>query len=197
MKSFWHCLLLTVSCLLLKSCVKEPIREDAPEQITKVILTFTPVDGGTPVVVSATDPDGEGVEDITADGTINLMPGKTYTLQLSLINELADVTSPQYDVTSEVEEEGHEHLFFFSFTNNLFSAPSGNGNIDNRGDEIDYKDSDGTNPIGLITQWKASSITGVGTFRIMLKHQPQLKSASSTSADGETDLDLTFEIEVM
>ena len=31
-----------------------------------------------------------------------------------------------------------------------------------------------------------------GTFRIVLKHQPDIKSATSTVNDGGTDVDLTF-----
>jgi hypothetical protein len=182
--------------LMMGACLDEPVREDAPELITKVTLTFTPVSGGNSIVVSASDLDGDGSQNIGPDGSIVLQQNEIYTLSISLFNELADPTSPQYDITSEVEEEGDEHLFFFSWTNNLFSAPSGDGNIDDRSHELDYQDSDGENPIGLITQWQVGSTTGTGTFRILLKHQPELKSTTSTSQDGETDLDLMFDLEV-
>jgi hypothetical protein len=182
--------------ILMGACLDEPVREDAPELITKVTLTFTPVVGGDAIVVSASDPDGDGIQSIAADGAIVLQPNQTYTLNISLFNELADPTSPQYNITTEVEEEGDEHLFFFAWTNNLFSAPSGDGNIDDRSHELDYQDTDGEYPIGLITQWHTISSTGTGKFTIVLKHQPELKSATSSSTDGETDLDLTFDLEV-
>jgi hypothetical protein len=182
--------------LMMGACLDEPVREDAPELITKVTLTFTPTGGGEAVVVSASDPDGDGIQSIAADGAIVLQQNQTYILNLSLFNELADPTSPQYNITAEVEEEGDEHLFFFAWTNNLFSAPSGDGNIDDRTHELDYQDTDGENPIGLITQWHTLSSVGNGKFTILLKHQPDSKSATSTSADGETDLDLTFDLEV-
>jgi hypothetical protein len=187
---------LILELIFLTGCVEDPIRESAPELITKAVLTFTP-DFGSPIVVSATDPDGEGVQDISADGTITLEQNKSYNLTIALFNELADPTSPEFNITNEVEEAGDEHIFFFAWTNNLFSTPQGNGNIDNRNDAIGYDDEDLTGlPIGLSTQWTAGSQMGSGTFRVLLKHQPGQKSAISGATDGETDLELTFDLEV-
>ena len=183
--------------ILFSACGDDPVKEPAPELITKATLTFTPTGGGTAIVATATDPDGEGVQNITTDGPIILQKNTAYTLTISLINELAGISSPEYDVTNEVEEEGAEHMFFFSWTNNLFATPSGNGNFDNRADEMGYEDSDDNGiPIGLTTSWTSGSSTGTGTFRVVLKHQPDLKSNTSTSADGETDLDITFDLEI-
>jgi hypothetical protein len=186
-----------VTLIVMQACVEEPIKEDVPELVTNLTLTFTPIGGGSVVVVSATDPDGEGVQDIAPERAIMLASGKSYTLSISLINELADPTSPEYDITNEVREEGDEHLFFFAWSNNLFSAPSGNGNFDSRADAIDYDDLDNAgNPIGLKTIWITSLNSGTGTFSVMLKHQPGIKSTTSTSTDGETDLDITFDLSI-
>jgi len=151
-----------VSIILLIGCKSnDPQKEDVPEMITKVTLTFAPTGGGSPVIVSATDPDGEGVQNIKMDGPINLPVGKTYTMQIDLINGLADPGSDDYRVTNEVEAKGDEHQFFFSWTNNAFSDPSGNGNIDNRSDPLNYtggsdsKDANGR-PLGLTTTWTTS-----------------------------------------
>lgn len=174
----------------------DPKKEDTPELITKATLTFTPSAGGAPVVVTATDPDGEGVQDITVDGPINLAAAKSYTLSIQLINELAAPTDAEYNITEEVEEEGDEHMFFFSWTNNVFNDPTGNGNIDNRNDDVNYDDEDANGlPLGLETFWTTGTASS-GKFRIMLKHQPELKTASSTSSTGETDLDIEFTINV-
>lgn len=195
-KHLFILLLLVNVVLFFSGCGEDPVKEDAPELITKAKLTFTPLAGGNAIEVSATDPDGEGVQDIKADGPILLTKDKFYSLNITLLNELAQPTSPEYDLTAEVEEEGEEHMFFFAWTSNLFSSPSGDGNIDNRNHEVNYQDSDGTNPIGLQTNWQTISTTGAGTFRILLKHQPDLKSTTSSSSDGETDLDLTFNLVV-
>ncbi len=175
----------------------DPKKENTPELITKVRLTFTPVAGGTPIIVTATDPDGEGVQDIAVDGPINLQVNKTYTLAIELINELADPSDPEYNITAEVEEEADEHIFFFAWTNNVFSNPAGNGNVDNRTDPVNYNDVDSKGlPLGLSTNWTTIGSSALGTFRIILKHQPGLKSATSSVSVGETDLDLTFDIHI-
>jgi len=173
----------------------DPVKEDVPELITKATLTFTPT-LGMPIVVSAIDPDGEGIQNIEADGPINLQANKSYTLTITLINELAEPSEPEYNVTEEVEEEADEHMFFFSWTNNTFIDPSGNGNIDNRADDVNYEDEDGNAlPLGLETFWTTAAIAS-GNFRVVLKHQPGLKSATADSNTGETDLDITFTLDV-
>lgn len=186
-----------VSLAVLGGCSDDddPAKEDVPELITKATLTFTPA-SGTPVVVTATDPDGDGIKEIAVDGAINLAAGTTYTLSIELINALAAPTDEEYDITKEVKEEGDEHQFYFAWTNNVFSDPAGNGNVDNRADKINYKDTDDNGlPIGLSTAWTAGEAS-TGTFQVLLKHQPDIKSATSTSNDGETDLTVTFDIAV-
>jgi hypothetical protein len=192
------CLLLVAGSLLfLSGCKKDdPKPENIPEAITKATLTFTPA-GGAPAIVIATDPDGDGPLPRTLSGPINLVKNVSYTLKITLINELAKPTDPEYDITAEVEEEADEHIFFFAWTNNTFSNPTGNGNVDNSSDAVNYVDRDTKGlPLGLETSWTTINATGTGTFRVILKHQPDLKSATSTSNDGESDLDLTFNLTV-
>jgi hypothetical protein len=179
----------------------DPVKEDTPELITKATLTFTPDGGGSAVVVTATDPDGEGVQDITVDSPINLTKDKTYVLTIALINELAEPSAPEYNITAEVEEEGHEHQFFFSWTNDVFSNPAGNGNVDNRADAVNYTGGSNSRdvnnrPLGLTTTWTSAASTASGSFRVLLKHQPDVKSDTSDSNTGETDLDITFTINI-
>lgn len=191
---------LAASCLafVLTSCsTDDPQKEDVPELITRATLTFSPQGGGPTIVGTATDPDGEGVQDIEVDGPIDLKVGTTYTLALTLINELANPSDPEYNITDEVEEEGDEHMFFFSWTNNIFSDPAGNGNIDNRSDAVHYEDEDENGlPIGLTTEWTTTAGITSGSFRVVLKHQPALKSESSGASVGETDLDIEFTINI-
>lgn len=183
---------------MLASCSKDdPKKEDTPELITKATLTFTPTGGGTAVVVSATDPDGEGVQDIAVDGPIDLIAGTQYVLTIDLLNTLVAAGQPGHSITEEIEEEGQEHMFFFGWTGAVFQTPTGDGNIDNRTDPVDYVDLDaGGLPIGLITTWTSSAAVAAGNFRVVLKHQPGTKTATSGSTVGETDLDLTFTVNV-
>lgn len=200
--SFWTKALLIPGALLFVSMFSacsddDPEKEDVPELITKATLTFTPVGGGTAIVATATDPDGEGIQDLVIDGPINLATGTTYTLNIELINGLAAVGSDEYDITAEVQGESDEHMFFFGWTNNVFSNPAGNGNIDARADAVNYNDEDDNGqPLGLSTRWTTAEAAGSGTFQVILKHQPNLKSTTSSSTTGETDLNLTFTITV-
>lgn len=199
---------MTINNIIYRSClaitlaplwgceIDDPIKEDVPELITKVTLTFTPVNGGEPIVGTATDPDGDGVQDIQVDGPIHLSAKTNYSLDVTLINGLTQPTDPEYNVTEEVEEEADEHIFFFSWTEGLFSDPVGNGNTDNRSDAVNYEDEDNNGfPLGLNTSWTTGD-AATGEFRVILKHQPDIKSATSDVTAGETDVDIEFEIQI-
>jgi len=203
LKSFFL-LLFAGALTFLSSCNNDdPKPENIPELITKVVLTFTPAGGGSVVTVTATDPDGEGVQDIKVDGPINLVKGNQYILALELINGLYKPGDDGYDITVEVEKEGEEHQFFFSFSEGVFSSPAGTGNIKDNvsstAGSINYSDEDVNGlPIGISTSWTtANAATTAKSFRVILKHQPGIKSNTSTSLDGESDLDITFALNVI
>jgi hypothetical protein len=188
-----------VSLLALQSCGDDPKPENIPEIVTRATLRFAPAAGstGSVVTVTASDPDRDGPQDIRVDGPINLAKGVTYTMTISLINELVNPNDDDYDIAKEVQEEADEHMFFFSWTNNVFSNPTGNGNIDNRADAVNYNDRDDKGqPLGISTNWTTATTVGAlaGKFKIILKHQPEIKSATSRSTDGETDLEIEFDI---
>jgi hypothetical protein len=191
MKKLWLMALLFGFGALLVSCGDDeaPEAENEEEIITDVTLTFTAA--GETVVASAQDPDGEGPLDIVVEDAISLSPNTTYTLTLDLQNSVEGES-----ITEEIEEEDAEHMFFFGFTDGIFSDPTGNGNVDNRGDAVNYNDQDPNGfPVGLSTTWTTGD-SGTGTFRVILKHQPDIKSATSGSDDGESDIDLTWNISV-
>jgi len=182
----------------IASCSNEdPVKQDVPEFISSVKLIFAPIGGGSEITATATDPDGLGSADIKVSGPIHLLKNVSYTLSFEILNNLAEPTDPEYNIGNEIEKEGDEHQFFFAWTNNVFSNPTGNGNIDNGSNLVNYNDEDVNGlPIGLSTSWTAMDVTSNGTFSLLLKHQPVLKSNTSTSSDGETDIDLTFDITV-
>ena len=196
-RSLLTALLLVGALAFLSGCDKDdPEPENIPEAITKVELTFSSV-GAADVVVTATDPDGDGPQNYTLSGPINLARNRSYTLTVDLFNELAPVNSTEYFIGLEVLEEADEHMFFYGWTGNIFSDPAGNGNIDNRTDVVNYLDEDNKGlPLGLFTDWTTVNGSAPGTLRIVLKHQPGIKSAASTAGDGESDLDVTFNVSV-
>lgn len=182
-----------IGTLFLYSCEDDdvPPEENEEEIITDVTLTFTPEGGGTAITAAAEDPDGEGPDDIEVLNDIVLEPNTTYVLTIDLVNDIEGES-----ITEEVEEEDEEHMLFFAWTDGLFSDPSGDGNVGagNRNDPVNYNDSDDDgNPLGLETTWTTGDV-GSGTFRVILKHQPDIKSATSDSTEGESDVDLTWDI---
>ena len=185
---------LMVTGGLFTSCGDDdaPAAENEEEVIDLVTLTFTPQGGGPAVVAIAKDPDGEGTSDFETQ-VINLAINTTYDLAIKVEN-----SEEGENITEEIEEEDEEHMFFFAFTNNIFSDPAGNGNVDNRTDDVNYSDQDADgNPVGLSTSWTTSgTVSSDGTFQVILKHQPDIKSATSSSSDGETDIDITWTINI-
>jgi len=189
-------LMFGVLYFMLACEAEEPTREDSPEMVTTVTATFAPEDGGEAIVGRAFDPDAEGIRDIETDGPIVLQSGTTYLLSIGMYNDLADKDSDEYDISAEVEAESDEHMLFFGWSGSLFLNPTGTGNIDSRSEPLLYEDEDSSGlPLGLHTKWTTSSPAS-GTFRILLKHQPGLKSETSTSEMGESDLDVVFEIQI-
>lgn len=181
--------------IILSSCGDDdaPPAENEEEIINSVTLTFSPQGGGSDIVATYFDADGEGTENpVLSD--IDLTTGTSYTLSITMANTLE---SPAEDITEEVEEEGDEHQIFFSWTGDSFNDPSGNGNISVSG-IVNYEDEDENgNPIGLSTSWTTADVATSGqSFRIVLKHQPDIKSSSSTSSDGETDIDITWTLNI-
>ncbi len=167
-----------------------PPCENEEEIITDVVLTFTPMGGGDAITASAQDPDGEGPLDLQILDDINLDDDETYTMTIELSNSIEGE-----DITEEIMEEDDEHMFFFAFSEGVFSDPTGDGNVDNRPDPVNYNDMDENDlPVGLSTDWTTANGTNTGTFRVILKHQPDIKSETSTSEDGGTDVDLTWTI---
>jgi len=164
------------------------------EVINEIILTFVPLSGGDTIQGRFFDADGEGVGAPTVED-INLSVSTEYNMFITLTNTLG--AEPE-DVTEEIEEEDDEHMFFFEFTNNAFGSPEGDGNVDERGDAVNYNDMDENGlPVGLSTNWvtRDMSIVG-GSFRIVLKHQPDQKTATSDVSVGGTDVDITIPLKV-
>lgn len=174
-----------------------PEEENEVEVFTDVTLVFTnTADVNDVVTASAQDPDGTGIQELQILDAITLAADTEYKLTYEILNALdpADIE----DIGSEILEEDNEHQFFFSFTENVFADPTGNGNIDAAADPINYNDADENgNPVGLSSTWTTSSTASSGaSFTVRLQHQPDVKTATSGSNDGDTDFELTFALTI-
>lgn len=185
--------------IIVTSCSNDddvPEEEDELEVITDVTLVFTnTADANDVVEATAQDPDGLGIQELVILDEIDLDADKTYTLTFEIFNNLE---TPGEDIGDEILEEDNEHQFFFSFSDDAFTNPSGNGNIDTASDAISYNDQDENgNPVGLSTTWTTAT-TGLsgGAFTVRLKHQPDVKTSTSGANDGETDFNLPFVLNI-
>jgi hypothetical protein len=113
-----------------------------------------------------------------------LSANTVYTGSIELLNE---AESPAEDITEEVQEEDDEHQFFFQSTISELV--------------VSYTDQDEDgNPVGLNT----SITTGApdsGSLTLTLRHEPVKDAAGVsagdiTNAQGETDIEVTFPIDV-
>ena len=104
-----------------------------------------------------------------------------------------NLKNPGENIGIEIREEEDEHQMFFLFTNGAFLDPEGNGNIDNFSDSINYIDYDRyNNPVGLETYWITGNQIQNGLFKVILMHQPGVKTSTSGIFDGDFDFNLEF-----
>ena len=176
--------LFVAAILIMSSCKKDdPVIPNPEEVITTLKYTLTPNGGGTPIVLSFQDLDGDGGNaPIIIGGTLDA--NATYTGAMVLLNEQE---TPVDNITAEINEENKDHQFFFESTISGLS--------------VDYTDSDADgHPVGLETSLTTTD-AGTGTLKITLRHQPN-KSANGasdgdiTNVGGETDIEVTFEVDV-
>lgn len=174
-----------------------PPVENETEVITDVMLTFSNQNDTSDVVsVIAKDPDGQGIKGLEVLDSINLKSGATYDLSMVIKNTI-DTLNP-VDIGFDIKKEAADHQFFFAFTQDAFSDPTGVGNIEDREGKINYLDFDANkNPLGLSTRWTTGAALSGGSFTVVLKHQPDgIKSKTSTSNDGDTDFKVEFVLNI-
>ncbi len=178
---------LAVFCLLglspISGCtdVSNPAESNESEVFTTVKLVLeNNADSTDNPEATLKFKDGFGHGDaLEKNDTLKLKAGASYSAELILLNESA---SPADVMSEEVKEEGIDHQVFY--------LPAGIALT------VAYADKDATNhPIGLLTELTAGS-AGTGTLKVTLKHQPGLKSHTSTVATGETDVEVSFHVTI-
>ncbi|MBK8846691.1 MAG: hypothetical protein IPO27_09200 [Bacteroidetes bacterium] len=123
------------------------------------------------------DPDGDGGLGPNIFDTIKLDANKTWLTEIVLLNE---TVNPVDSISNEVLEEANDHLFCYTATVNIV--------------EIVVTDKDGNSlPIGIQSKWTTKAV-GQGTVQAVLKHQPGTKNGQCNI--GETDIDVTFQMQV-
>lgn len=175
--------ILLAGIMLISACKKDkdlkpvpPPNTNPPELITGIRLVLK--DSANPSQISYAlfaDPDGPGGNNPSTIDSVLLLKNKTYLVNLQILDH---TKNPVDTLTDEIWNERNEHQFFFHF-NNL-----------NVG--FFYQDFDSNNlPVGLSTKWKTGNTGGIGSVRVVLKHQTN-GTKNGTEPPGETDADVTF-----
>ena len=172
--------LLFISTLTFTACSNND--DDEPENEEELITTvnYTLTNGNNEIVLTFSDPDGEGGNDGTYTVSGVLAANTTYIGEIELLNESE---SPAEDITEEVKAEDDEHEFFYS--SSISSIEINKTDTDENG-----------NPVGIETTL-TTGFAGSGTLTIILKHEPTKPNNNTTiDAGGSTDVEVTFNIEV-
>lgn len=187
MKNFRIHAIALVALVTFSSCNNDddatiPVNEE--EVITTITATFTPTAGGTPVVLTSRDLDGDGPDAPVVTVAGHFTAGAAYSGAVTFLNELG---SPADNITLEVAEEGDEHQIFYQQT--------GLGTIV-------YNDTDENGrPIGLAFTYTAAATPVNGNLTITLRHEPNKEATgvaggNIANAGGSTDAEDTFPVSV-
>jgi len=190
MKFLRNSILFVAFLVLIQGCDDDEMTPPDPpneeEVITTLRMTLTPTAGGDNVVFQFQDLDGDGGgAPSVVDGDMStLVPNTEYTAAMEFLNESE---TPAEDITEEVEEEALEHqIFFQTDVPNLV---------------ITYGDTDADgNPVGLTNQVQTGD-AGNGSLTVTLIHEPMKDAAGVsdgdiTNAEGEVDIEVTFDVSV-
>lgn len=182
LKSFYLIILLLLSVIGCK--LEDPEIPNEEELITTFLYKLTPAAGGTAIIFSFKDLDGDGGSSPEIS-TGKLFKNTTYLGELELLNEQL---IPPVNISAEIKNEGEAHQFFYHTTGNL-------------GITVQYDDEDSQGfPIGLKNKLITTS-SSTGTLTITLRHEPDKSAAGVISgnianAGGETDIEISFDVEV-
>ncbi len=178
--------ILFISALTFSACTDEheddhEDHDHEEELITTVNYTLT--NGNDKMVLTFSDPDGEGGNEgeYSVSGNITaLTANTTYTGVIELLNESE---SPAEDVTEEVKAEGDEHEFFYTTNISRLTIEKTDIDVDN-------------NPLGINTNL-TTGIADTGTITIVLKHEPtKPNNGTVAGSGGSTEVDVTFNVTI-
>ncbi|MCX8081029.1 MAG: hypothetical protein N3F09_07325 [Bacteroidia bacterium] len=176
-------LIVSVILIWMWSCKKDkhlkpvpPPNNNLPELITGIRLVFK--DSVNPTSISYAlfaDPDGPGGNNPTVKDSVLLLKNKTYLVSVQLMDH---TKNPVDTLTDQIWNERNEHQFFYHFQGVSI--------------QFYYMDKDDNHlPVGISTKWKTGNSSGIGSVRVILKHQAG-GIKNGTEPPGETDVDVTF-----
>ncbi len=183
---FKSVLLALAASSVFSSCTKPSDNVVNPqgdnELVTKVVIAFEDEDGNKKLFTWSQINQAQNPV-ITYD---TLLAGKTYNGEILLLDE---TKTPVDTISHEFEESALklEHQFFYTAQPaDLLTFSYAPGDID--ANKV---------PVGIAPVVKAEK-AGIGSYNVILKHQPGVKptSGNGDKTKGSTDLDITFPVKV-
>jgi len=181
--------LLFILCALgsLTACLNDdhiPKQVNESEVITHVKLIFTQQDGTQSNYIYI---DPKYRTENYQDPVIKLQTSTPYKVEV----EFWDYSNPDdiENVTEEILDEKDDHFITYQFYQTDISLT--------RLDTEEATDVNGVQ-IGLTTAWE-TSLPAKGAVQVTLIHQPEVKEthpASGNHVGGETDVEVTFDLEI-
>ncbi|MBK7797949.1 MAG: type 1 periplasmic binding fold superfamily protein [Saprospiraceae bacterium] len=177
---------ILISLFIFTTACTDNGEGDEQELITTLIYSLNQIGPSTDsVLMTFRDLDGDGGNSpvITVSGP--LKANTAYQATLKLLNESV---TPSVDITEDIRTEGTSHQFFFSKNGTLNIANS-------------YTDTDANGkPVGISSALIASGPSS-GKLIITLRHEPNKTAAGVsngdiTNAGGETDIEVSFDVEI-
>lgn len=165
------------------------------ELITVLNITFVNSVTNDTTLAVFSDPDGPGGIPPTVTPIILKFTGENDQYLANI--EVLDSSNPNNVklINPEIEEEAEMHQFFY-IPNNQASDVL---NISYNPEE--ETDTNG-NPLGISSIWNVSGLSNQGeTVTIVLRHAPNkgavgVATGDITNAGGETDIEVTFQLEI-
>ena len=172
---------LALALLSLWSCKKKDDLDDdhhhEEEVITSVYLTLSDT-AGNQYEAAFVDLDGPRGDAPSRMDSLVLDQYMSYQASLRILNESE---TPAEDIGAEILAEADEHFVCYEFGDLATFT-------------VEYLDSDGTYPLGLVTNWESQPFGAMrDTVTIRVKHQPN-GTKDGTCEPGETDVEVSFPI---
>lgn len=200
-------LAVIVACFIATACddpAKPPEGAGDPENISRIIITLTPVGGGAAVSSTIVDPDGTALPmpPQAASPTLILTKGVTYNGAIVLRNDLDP--NNVINITNEVTEEANFHRFFYTITANATTPRDAIGipTFDaSRGITVSNLNNDTQaptpQPFGTTFTLAVAggAPSGATTMNVQLHHFEAAKD-DGLGTTFDTDLDVNFPVSV-
>lgn len=181
MKTFIQIVCITMLAMFQTACDKTPAIPPNPneeELITTLKITLHDSLGIAPTIIAMyQDLDGDGGNLPLVWDSIILKPNTTYLASIQLLDESK---IPADTISYEVLDEAVDHLFCFELSDTNCVITRTDKDLNNL-------------EIGLQSTWKTKN-SMIGTVRILLRHQPGIKTGDCSL--GASDVDLTFGLKI-